>query len=137
MNGDSISRRLLLAQLAAAVVSAQVTGSDDDPLRGLRVSHPRLIVNDAALERLRTLIRETPAARKIYGDLERECERLLTTPVIDYRLSGPRQVMQAGQILDRVSTLSLVFRVSGREPFLRRAVAELKSSAGFRDWNPQ
>lgn len=147
MNGHSITRRLLLAQLAGTSAWAQTattsgpgarlpSAPDDDPLHGLRVSHPRLILLDAALDRLRTQIREVPLARKIYSDLERECERLVSTPAAEFKLSGPRQLLRPQQILDNLANLALVFRISGREPFLRRAVVEMKAVAAFRDWNP-
>ncbi len=141
MNGDSITRRLLLGQLAALTAFAQVPAApvavaDDDPLRGLRLPHPRLILPEAALDRLRTQIRENAVAHRTYNDLERDCDKLLNVPPVEYRLTGPRQVLQADHIQDRVTTLALIFRISGKETYLRRAVAELKSAAAFKDWNP-
>jgi hypothetical protein len=127
------SRRVLLGQLACVAAWAQ---TDDDPLRQIRKTHPRLILLDSDLDRLRPLIRDNALARRIYSDLERECERLLTAPPAEYKLTGPRLHTQTRRVLDRVSTLALMYRVTMRDPYLRRAVAELRAAANFRDWNP-
>src|SRR5580700_9816047 len=129
MGDIAITRRLLLGQLAAMAAWAQ---SDDDPLRQLRTAHPRLILLDSDLDRLKVLIRDNPLARRIHLDLERESDRLLMTPVSEYKLVGPRLRTQTRKVLDRVSTLALVYRITPREPLLRRAVAELRAAANFR-----
>jgi hypothetical protein len=127
-----ITRRVLVGQLACLAAWAQ---SDDDPLRQLR-AHPRLILLDSELDRLRALIRDNPLAHRIYLDLEKECDRLLTTPVAEYKLVGTRLRVQCRRVLDRVSTLALMYRLTLREPYQRRAVGELRAAANFRDWNP-
>jgi hypothetical protein len=133
MGDAGMTRRVLLGQLACMAAWAQ---SDDDPLHQLRAAHPRLILLDSDLDRLKSLIRENPLAHRIYFDLEKESDRLLTTPVSEYKLVGPRLRAQTRRVLDRVSTLALMYRLTSREPLLRRAVAELRATANFRDWNP-
>lgn len=137
MGETGITRRVVLGQLAA--LSAEVAAraqSDDDPLRQLRLEHPRLILLDADLDRVRALVRDNLLAKRIYSDLEKECDRLLTAPVSEYKLVGPRLRSVARRMLDRVSTLAIMYRLTLREPYLRRAVAELRAGASFRDWNP-
>src|SRR5579863_6622137 len=133
MGDVGITRRVLLGQLACLASYAQ---NDDDPLRQLRPTHPRLILLDSDLDRLRTLIRDNPLARRIYFDLEKESDRLLSTPVAEYRLVGPRLRTQTRKVLDRVSTLALMYRITLRDTYQKRAVAELRAGANFRDWNP-
>jgi hypothetical protein len=133
MGDIGITRRVLLGQLACMASWAQ---SDDDPLHQLRASHPRLILLDSDLDRLKLVIRDHPLAHRIYLDLEKESDRLLTTPVSEYKLVGPRLRAQTRRVLDRVSTLALMYRLTGREAYQKRAVAELRAGAGFRDWNP-
>jgi hypothetical protein len=124
---------VLLGQLAALTALAQ---TDDDPLRQLRGGHPRLILLDSDVEKLRVLTRENPLARRLYFDLERESDRLLMTPPSEYKLVGFRLRAQARRILDRVATLALMYRVTLREPYQKRAVAELRAAANFPNWNP-
>ncbi len=134
MGGDNaITRRMLIGQLTCLAARAQ---TDDDPLRGLRLKHPRLILLDGEAERLREAIRETAPAHRLYLDLEKESDQLLTVPPVEYRLVGPRLITQCRKVLERVSTLALMYRISQREPYQRRAVAELRAAAAFRDWNP-
>ncbi len=134
MRGDNaVTRRVLIGQLAALTIRAQ---SDDDPLRTLHTAHPRLILPDSDLDRLRGLVRDNPLARRIYLDLEKECERLLTAPPTEYKLVGPRLRAQSRRVLERVSTLALMYRITQREAYQRRAMAELRAAATFRDWNP-
>jgi hypothetical protein len=133
MGDYGITRRVLLGQLACMASWAQ---SDDDPLRQLRTSHPRLILLDSDLERLKALIRDNSLAHRIYLDLERESDRLLTTPVSEYKFTGPRLRAQTRRVLDRVGTLALMYRLTLRDSYQKRAVAELRAGANFRDWNP-
>jgi len=123
----------MLGQLAGVAAWAQ---TEDDPLRQLRSAHPRLILLDSDLDRLRPLVRENAVARRIYSELEKDCERFLGLPPAEYKLTGPRLRMQTRRVLDRVSTLALMYRVTSRDSYLRRAVAELRAAANFRDWNP-
>jgi hypothetical protein len=74
--GNAIPRRVLIGQLACLAAWAQ---TDDDPLRQLHPAHPRLILPDSDLDRLRGTIRDNPLAHRIYLDLEKESERLLVT----------------------------------------------------------
>jgi hypothetical protein len=134
MDQSGITRRLLIGQLACLAAWAQ---SDDDPLRPLRPAHPRLILLDSDLDAIHALVHDHPAARRIYTDLEKESERLLSAPPAEYKLSsGGRLSVQTGRVLERVSTLALMYRLTSRDPFLRRAILELRAAANFRDWNP-
>lgn len=129
----------MIAQLAAVAafdhVKSAFAQAGDDPLRQLRPSHPRLILLDADVDRLRGLIRDYPPAKRIYAEFEKECDRLLSTPPVEYKPSGGRLSIQTRRALDRILTLSLMFRISGRDPWFRRAVMEMNAAAGFKDWN--
>ena len=81
-----ITRRVLLGQLACLASWAQ---TDDDPLRQLRAAHPRLILLDSDLDRLKALIRDNPLAHRIYLDLEKESDRLLTVPALRIQAGRP------------------------------------------------
>lgn len=146
-----ITRRVLLGQLACFAGLAQtppLPGQSqpsavppspplpDDPLRLLRPEHPRLLLLDSDLDRIRQAVRENLLARRIYGDLEKECDRLLSIPPVEYKLAGPRLQAQTHRALDRITTLSLMYRLAKRDPWLRRAIMELNAAASFRDWNP-
>jgi hypothetical protein len=128
-----ISRRLLIAQLAAAAAGI---AESDNPLRTLRNDHPRLILLDTDLERLRLTIKEAPPARKIYQELQREGDRMLTSPPVEYKLAGAQLIAQSRRALDRIYTLALLYRLDRKATYLDRAVRELRAAASFKDWNP-
>jgi hypothetical protein len=128
-----ISRRALLAQLAGASALLADAGS---PLRTLRTGHPRLLLLDGELDRLRSVIRDSSSARRIYADLQRNADRIVGLPVIDYRLYGPQSSVQTKRLLERVETLALIYRLDRKQPHLERAVKELRAAANCRDWNP-
>jgi hypothetical protein len=82
------------------------------------------------------MIRENALARRIFLDLEKECDRLLSIPPVEYKLSGPRLQIQTRRAIDRITTLALMYRITTRDPWLRRAIMELNAAANFREWNP-
>ncbi len=141
-----LTRRALLARISGMTAGAlsgraiaqapQSPAADNDPLRLLRTGHPRLILLDSDIEKLRVTARDNPVAKRIYLDLEKEADRLLSIPPVEYKLSAQRLQTQTRRALDRITTLALMYRISGRDPWLRRAVMEMNAAANFRDWNP-
>ncbi len=121
---------------ACAWIGGAAAQTDNDPLRQLRAGHPRLLLLDSDLDRVRLATREHPLARRVFADLERESDRLLSIPPVEYKLTGQRLQTQTRRAADRISTLALMYRLTGRDPWLRRAVMELNAAANFRDWNP-
>ena len=142
-----ITRRSLLGQMACAAAWAQSPGvpaqtvppgsgalagiGDNDPLRLLRPGHPRLILLDSDLDRIRLAVKENPLAKRVFGDLEKECDRLLSIPPVKYELAGNRLQTQTHKAVDRITTLALMYRLTGRYPYFRRAVIELRAAANF------
>jgi hypothetical protein len=110
--------------------------ADNDPLRQLRAGHPRLILLDSELDRIRLAVRENALAKRIFSDLEKEADRLLSVPPAEYKLNGNRLQQQTRRAVDRITTLALMYRLTGKDPWLRRAIMELNAAAAFRDWNP-
>ncbi|MBZ5594655.1 MAG: heparinase II/III family protein [Acidobacteriia bacterium] len=125
--------RVIAGLMAAAALA---WGATDDPLKALRREHPRLILLDSDLDHIRALIQQNPLAHKVHADLVKEAERLMTTPPVEYKLVGPRLLAQSRHCLERVYTLALLYRLDGKQPYLERAVRELRAAAEFKDWNP-
>jgi hypothetical protein len=102
----------------------------------LRAGHPRLILPDADLDRIRSGAKDNALSKRIFNDLEKECDRLLSVPPVEYKLTGNKLQTQSRRALDRITTLALMYRLAGRDAWLRRAIMELNACAAFRDWNP-
>lgn len=122
-------RRAFLLAPAAALAA-------DAPLQGLRPSHPRLILTNEGLDRLRQVLRTDPHAQSVLAAVKEEAEKILTQDPVIHKLEGPRLLTQSRRALARIYTLALVWRLDGDERFLRRAVKELEAAANFPDWNP-
>src|SRR5580692_11566882 len=130
-------RREAIRRLAAySACLPALAQSDTDPLHQLRSAHPRLILLDTDFDRIRILTRENAVAKRIYSDLEKECDRLLSIPPVEYKLAGPRLQLQTRRAIDRITSLALMYRLYGRDPWLRRAMLEMNAAAAFKDWNP-
>ncbi len=87
--------------------------------------------------RVRALTRDHPLARKLLDNLTHDGDRLLTAPTVEFKLAGQRLLTQSRRVLERVYTLALLYRLSANEPYLQRAVRELRAAALFPNWNPQ
>src|SRR5258706_173142 len=100
-----ILRRALLAQLAGCTA---LFAEHTDPVRTLRNDHPRLLLLDSDLDRLRGLIRDTPPAHKIYSEIQRNADRIISSAPAEYKMNGTQLGAQTRKVLDRVQTLALI-----------------------------
>lgn len=131
---------LAVAWLCAvpAVVAGEGAGPavDADVLRTLRPGHPRLIVLDEDIARVRELIATNDDARGLRDALHARAVKMLDEPPIVHELVGPRLLRQSRACLDRVSTLAGLYRLEGDRRFAERAEKEMLTAAAFKDWNP-
>lgn len=117
-------------------MQAQVPALPIQALATLNHEHPRLLLNDTALESLRTQIHDQPLAHRLYVELGKEAERLLNQAPLEFRPAGLRTGTIVRRALDRVYTLALMYRLDRKRQYLDRAARELRAIAGFHDWNP-
>lgn len=144
MHSRGPTRRSVLALLAAGPAAAQNPSPvpvQNAPLpihalAGLRKEHPRLLLNDEDLERLRVTIHDVPQAHHLYTELAKEADRLVSQPPLEYKPLSSRTSLTAHHACDRIYTLALMYRLDRKRPYLDRAARELRAIAAFRDWNP-
>jgi hypothetical protein len=135
-------RLLLLPYVAAALSLATLTAStaaesDTSVLKTLRPGHPRLLVLDADLERVRQAIENDPVARQWHKHLLGDAEKMLKEKPIERVLIGPRLLDKSRTALRRISTLAGLYRLGGDKRFAERARQEMLTAAAFADWNPK
>jgi len=134
------------AYLVCLVVCGQAsdagakTGEVDsgaDLVRGVRKTHPRLMLLDDNLPRLRKAVKEDPTLAGWYRKVRASAEALLNGEPIAYRY-GQRSHMLASarQAVDRIYQLGLVYRLEGDGRFARRGVEELLAACKLDTWNP-
>ena len=123
--------------LATAATSAVGSTETDDALKTLRPGHPRLMVLDADLGRVKQAIEDNPVARQWHERLQRDAEKMLKEKPIERKLIGPRLLDKSRKALQRISTLAGLYRLDGDKRFAERARQEMLTAAGFEDWNPK
>jgi len=127
---------LTLRYLALILTLAgPLLAQDADPLANLRQAHPRLVVLDGDLDRIRSLIHRDEGARRIYERLLEKARAMESVPPVKYELVQGRMLAQSRQCVDRMYTLGLLYRLDGNPRYLARALAELRAAAGFPSWN--
>lgn len=110
-------------------------------LATLRPSHPRLLLLPGEEQRILQLTHSDPIARDYTARLLAKGEALLAVPPAERILQGrePSYRFMLGtsrEVLDRIYTLGLLYRLSGEPRWAQRAIAELLHAAAFVDWNP-
>jgi hypothetical protein len=120
-------------------------GTGQDSILGtLRQGHPRLVVLDSDVPRVKKLIRTDAGARALYGRIAEEAEEILAGPLTDYEAVDYRDNIVSTKVMlgkvricvRRVYTLLTVYRLDGDEKYMERAKQEIMRAAGLPDWNP-
>ncbi|MGQ9523836.1 MAG: heparinase II/III domain-containing protein [Armatimonadota bacterium] len=135
---------LFLAAIAAFLAAPAVSGdqpgvprvSTETVLRTLNPRHPRLIVLDVDVQRIKNLARTDPAVSRLLESVIRSAERTLNAPTVQYKLIGPRLLNESRGAVNRVYFLASAYRLTGDTRFAERARRELIAAANLPDWHP-
>ena len=106
-------------------------------LATLRTEHPRVMAEPGTFEALKTLIGKGGLPARIYGNIKKSADQILSAPVSKYEKPDGRRLLSVSRrVLDRVRSLALVSRLEGDPRYADRAWKELEAAAAFPDWNP-
>jgi Heparinase II/III-like protein/Domain of unknown function (DUF4962) len=133
------SRLGILILVTILAISPNARAADDvpdDPLKNLRPGHPRLMVLDDQLPRIKELIKSDPLAATTFKRLLSDGEKMLKAPPMQHVLVGPRLLAQSRGALTTITTLAGLYRLTGDVRFADRAKEEMLAVAAFPDWNP-
>src|SRR5687768_1979116 len=126
---------ILVPPLATAGTSfAQTSG--ENPLKNLRLAHPRLFLDADEFAALREVTKTNPQMKRWAEAVRADAEKMLGAKPVEYKLVGPRLLAQSRLALQRISTLAGMYRIDGDERFATRAKQEMLAAADFPDWNP-
>ncbi len=99
-----------------------------------RPGHPRLFLRDyAELQKSR----QTPVGAAMAGRVFYDADKMLGYPVVAPRMTGDQMLSSCRNILYRINTLVMAYRLSGDRRYADRAIAEMRNAAGFPTWNPK
>ncbi len=129
----------LLMPLVQATSPAEPTTQPSEAafLRTLRPGHPRLIIGDDDLARVRALLDTDAGARAVRDELRKAAEAILDEPPVVHKLIGPRLLQESRRCLVRVHILAMLHRLDGDPRYVKRAEKEMLAAAAFPDWNPK
>lgn len=102
----------------------------------LATTHPRLFLDPNRLIRLKSAQQSDVVLEDLKGRLFLQADTLLNDPTTEFRIVGPRMLERAQQVLARVSTLALAYRLVERDEYLKRAKQELLAVKEYPHWNP-
>lgn len=126
---------LLLLSWSAGRVEAE-EGREADPLQGLRPGHPRLLLTDERLAKLKEDAATDELLAKCVQDVIGRAKQYLHATPPRYEKRGPRLLHVSREVLARTYTLGLAWRWTGEERYAKKAEETLSAACAFPDWNP-
>lgn len=110
----------------------------DNLLATLRKGHPRLNAMSADFSELKKQITTDETLKSWYGQIQKKGDRILEeSPSIYVIPDGLRLLNTSRRVLDRISTLGLLYQLNGDVKYAERAWKELEAASKFPDWNPK
>ena len=97
--------------------------------------HPRLIIDDKSIERLKKEPTDERSA-KLRTRFFADARAVLKLAPLERKLQGIRLLFVSRDALHRIATLSLAYRLTGERPYFDAARSNLLTIADFSDYNP-
>jgi hypothetical protein len=99
-------------------------------------NHPRLLLKSNEEENLKKNVTDDSTWSAIHRIIIHECNEMLSTSPIEYKLDGFRLLEQSRKCKKRVMYLSYAWRMTHDKKYLDRLEKELLTVSSFTDWNP-
>lgn len=107
-------------------------------LAGLSKSHPRLLASAEDFSRLKKQAVTEPQLQTWAKSLREQSEAIMNAAPSRYEIpDGLRLLHISRQVMNRIYSLALSYRLTGERRFAERAWKELAAAAAFKDWNPR
>ncbi len=114
----------------------EVTVGSSVVLKTLDKNHPRLMLKDKDLERLKRLYAKDKVLQKCLKDVLKDADACAEKRMLTYRKIGPRLLHVSRECLHRIYALGLAYRWTGEQKYAEKAVENLLTVCAFKDWNP-
>lgn len=106
-------------------------------LNKLRPEHPRLILLDEDLPRIKAFVTGDPRGQAWFANARDKAESLYAKPVRRHELPDGRRLLSISRdVLDRLYHWGFFYRLEGDRKWLDRAWQEMEAVVAFPDWNP-
>jgi hypothetical protein len=111
-------------------------GFDDAPHFPTQVAdHPRLILPESDLTKLKKLVETDPLAKQWYTTLRQRADALVRREV-DPDVENP-MLRQSRERMLHISTLALIYRISGEQKYAEQGINLLVASARMTTWKAE
>jgi len=124
MKSLSVSVFLCASLFCSCVAVEAADGAlpvDESVLSTLDAVHPRLMLKDEDLGRLKVCYPEDPALQKCWRDVEEDADACLKRKPLVYKKVGPRLLSVSRDCLRRIYALALAYRWTGQERYAAKA----------------
>jgi hypothetical protein len=105
-------------------------------LTTLKKEHPRLLLTDTRLQKLKTMSISDSKLREFAGEVVAQADKDIFKSPLQHILIGPRLLDVSRECLSRVYNLAFAYRWTGNEKYLSSAISNMRVVCGFADWNP-
>jgi len=113
-----------------------IVANSSEILKTLDRNHPRLMLKDEELKRLKQRHEEDEVLQKCVKDVLEEADDCAGKSMLTYRKIGPRLLHVSRECLHRIYALGLAYRWTGEEIYAVKAVDNMLTVCAFKDWNP-
>jgi hypothetical protein len=134
-----VFRPKLLAALPLVIaIGCGSKQNGQEILAKIRTGHPRLMMTSNTVSIIKSNLLSDTWLQGRYRNQQKRADRFLNEPVSIYRIHGRDDLVDISrQVLERVTTLALVYRMEGNKKYLDRCWLELDNAAHFHDWGPR
>lgn len=105
-------------------------------LKNIKPEHPRIMLSNERIEELKMRQKTDPTLDKYIKAVLATSNGMLTKAPLQRVLEGPRLLSVSRELLNRVTHLSLSYRLTNDKKYLTAALDNLKTVCAFSDWNP-
>ena len=124
------------ALIIALRSSANADASDKKFLSNLYKSHPRIMLTQSDIQRIRNMVKSDSIAAGYLKGIREHGEDILKENPAERVLVGPRLLFVSRLVLNRVMALGFLYRIDNDPKWSARAIKEMRAAAEFVDWNP-
>ncbi|MHC4572471.1 MAG: heparinase II/III domain-containing protein [Planctomycetota bacterium] len=121
---------------ASAAMEQQAVVKPSTFLTTLEHRHPRLMLKDKDLVKLKGLYTKDEILQRYLTDVLSKADVHVQKPVLTYEKIGPRLLHVSRECLRRIYALGLAWRWTGKQKYADKAVQNLLAVCAFKDWNP-
>ncbi len=105
-----------------------------------KFTHPRIIADEKDFTRVRQELDSNKNIKILFAKIQQQANQILTEKPVKYELpDGVRLLSNSRKAVDRITCLSLVYKITGDKKYADRAWLELKTISDpkiFPDWHP-